>query len=549
MNAYLLYSDREWSKGKPYYDARSIIQDLNLEVLFKAAARNQEEQRGNVQVLGAFDHYLAEVMEKVMMVPLRSREEIEYRQEIVRDCLAMDGFAEGLYRFSDQVILEWNQLGGRSLKKDYRESNGYLIARIKMVHLFLDQLAQLKQFLQQYRTQMKSRGLQTLLARLEREFGTEDEAFLRQLMESIGFYCDGKKLSEVQNEALKPVLRLECSLSGGMKLDEIRLDEVRTTDKKNKKEKRQKPLAEKWLGAFTLEPAIALKEDTLLKDFKQLEYAVVRYVMDYLEPFYLGMQEFFEQLHVQSAFYLGACRMYQRLKKVGTKTTTEEASQNDEGLAICFPVVGGGQDLTFSDLKECSMMLARRIDAVGNDAAILDKRLLVVTGANQGGKSTFLRSIGIAQIMMQCGLFVSARQYESGIFPGLYTHFTRHEDVQMNSGRLDEELGRMERMILHLEPDSMMLLNESFATTTEQEGSEIAYDIVMALVESGVKVLMVTHLLSFAKRCYQKEMKEAEYLAAQRLEDGTRTYRMVQGKPELTSFGLDLYEEIIEAET
>ena len=191
------------------------------------------------------------------------------------------------------------------------------------------------------------------------------------------------------------------------------------------------------------------------------------------------------------------------------------------------------------------MALARRMDVVGNDADIRDKMLLIVTGANQGGKSTFLRSIGIAQIMMQCGLFVSAEKYESGIFTGIYTHFTRREDVQMNSGRLDEELGRMEQMILHLEPDSLMLLNESFATTTEQEGSEIAYDIILALLEAGVKVLTVTHLLSFAKKCYNQDMKEAEYLSAERLEDGERTFRMVQGEPELTSFGLYLYEEII----
>ena len=119
----------------------------------------------------------------------------------------------------------------------------------------------------------------------------------------------------------------------------------------------------------------------------------------------------------------------------------------------------------------------------------------------------------------------------------------------MNSGRLDEELGRMSRIVDHLGEGAMVLLNESFASTTEREGSVIAYDIVRALTEAGVKVLAVTHLLSFAQRVYEEaagsEDAGVEFLSAQRLGDGKRTFRMVQHAPELTSFGLDLYDEII----
>ena len=83
------------------------------------------------------------------------------------------------------------------------------------------------------------------------------------------------------------------------------------------------------------------------------------------------------------------------------------------------------------------MCMEQRVNAVGNTCRMDHKMLLIVTGANQGGKSTFLRSIGIAQIMMQCGLMVAANSYESGIFPHFFTHFTRREDSEMNSGRLD----------------------------------------------------------------------------------------------------------------
>ena len=216
---------------------------------------------------------------------------------------------------------------------------------------------------------------------------------------------------------------------------------------------------------------------------------------------------------------------------------------------MCYPKVTSQGTLRFKELKEVVMTMEQRIEAVGNTCDMEDIMLLIVTGANQGGKSTFLRSIGIAQVMMQCGLMVSAQRYESGIFPSLFTHFTRREDSAMNSGRLDEELGRMDRIIDNLTKDSILFLNESFATTTEKEGSVIAYDIIKALNEAGVKVLTVTHLLSFAQRMYDEtaEGQGVEFFSAERLENGRRTFKMIQHAPELTSFGLDLYEKIVGA--
>ena len=71
------------------------------------------------------------------------------------------------------------------------------------------------------------------------------------------------------------------------------------------------------------------------------------------------------------------------------------------------------------------------------------KSLVIITGANSGGKSTFLRSVGVAQLMMQCGMFVTAQPYQANVTCGIFTHFIRDEDTDMTSGRLDEELRRM----------------------------------------------------------------------------------------------------------
>ena len=66
---------------------------------------------------------------------------------------------------------------------------------------------------------------------------------------------------------------------------------------------------------------------------------------------------------------------------------------------------------------------------VGNDIEADGKNLIIVTGANQGGKTTFLRSLGLAQLMMQCGMFAPAARLEANIVDGLFTHFKREEDA------------------------------------------------------------------------------------------------------------------------
>jgi DNA mismatch repair ATPase MutS len=172
---------------------------------------------------------------------------------------------------------------------------------------------------------------------------------------------------------------------------------------------------------------------------------------------------------------------------------------------------------------------------------------LTKSGANQGGKSTFLRSYGIAQVLMQCGMPVPAKEFTAPIYRQIFTHFTRREDEQLNSGRLREELQRMSDMIKAAGPGCVFLLNESFASTTEREGSKIAEGILKAFYEKEITTIMVTHLFQLAKTLYEKKLDGTYFLVAERKPDGARTYRMLPGEPGYTSYGTDLFE-ILESE-
>ncbi len=541
MNANLLYRDGEWTEGGRYFEERALIQDLGLNTLFWAAGRDvlrDEKDKDRIIALGEPDAFLESTMKKVMLVPLETEDGIRYRQEILQDCLASEAFLYELYACTKGILDAWDKLGRKAgSKTGSRNSARSLIYEIHIMQLFVDSLSKLKALFGKYAGGLRSRGLVSLKARLDAEFSGEKEEALRKILKGIAFYANDKEHEDGVTARMvnKPRIVLGCSLGDGLKLGDFHLEEVDTDTKRYRNPASLLSRAQGYFSERTKTLVNIQRGTELAAQAESLEFNTVRYIVACCEPFVNAFNGFFSQLHMQAAFYRGAVNLMHHMERYQ--------------LRSCYPRAGSREALCFRELKEFVMGLEQHRNPVGNTCNIEGKDLLIVTGANQGGKSTFLRSIGIAQVMMQCGLFVAAESYESGIFPSFFTHFTRREDSAMNSGRLDEELGRMSRIVDHVGADSMILLNESFASTTEKEGSVIAYDVVKALTEAGVKVLAVTHLLSFARKVYEEAGTDpdsgVEFLSAQRTEEGRRTFRMIQHAPELTSFGLDLYEELI----
>jgi DNA mismatch repair ATPase MutS len=237
-------------------------------------------------------------------------------------------------------------------------------------------------------------------------------------------------------------------------------------------------------------------------------------------------------LRSELAFYVGCVNLQEKLAR--------------KGESICFPLPTATdvRRLSFRGLYDVCLALSVDRRVVGNEANADGQDLVIVTGANQGGKSTFLRSIGLALLMMRCGMFVGADFFRSSVYDGIFTHYKREEDAGMNSGKLDEELRRMSDIVDHVTSHSLVLFNESFAATNEREGSEIARQILLSLSDRGVKVVCVTHLYELARGLYQQNTGNILFLRADRQIDGTRSFIMMKGEPLETSFGEDLYEGI-----
>ncbi len=237
-------------------------------------------------------------------------------------------------------------------------------------------------------------------------------------------------------------------------------------------------------------------------------------------------------LRTELAFYIGCLNLRGHL------------TEKEEPTCFPLPVAPGERGARFQGLYDICLTLRLNQRVVGNDINADDKDLVVITGANQGGKSTFLRSMGLAQLMMQCGMFVPAESFSANISDGIFTHYKREEDVTMTSGKLDEELSRMNDIVNNVRANSLLLFNESFAATNEREGSEIARQIITALLEKRIKIFYATHLYDFAHSLYGKNMENAIFLRAERQADGERTFKIIEGAPLKTSYGEDLYNSI-----
>jgi dsDNA-specific endonuclease/ATPase MutS2 len=110
----------------------------------------------------------------------------------------------------------------------------------------------------------------------------------------------------------------------------------------------------------------------------------------------------------------------------------------------------------------------------------------------------------------------------------------------MRSGKLDEELGRMSDIVDHVAPHALVLFNESFAATNEREGSEIARQIMAALLEKDIRIVCVTHLYELSRGFFEHNRSDVLFLRAER----ARTFKLREGEPLPTSYGEDLYDDI-----
>ncbi|HEX2864606.1 MAG TPA: hypothetical protein VHN99_08550, partial [Deinococcales bacterium] len=176
------------------------------------------------------------------------------------------------------------------------------------------------------------------------------------------------------------------------------------------------------------------------------------------------------------------------------------------GLPMCRPEIlpPGAREGHASGIYDLTLAL-RRLEAgtaggvVTNDLDFDDQgRVLVLTGPNGGGKTTYTRAVGQLQALFQAGLFVPGTRAALSPADAIYTHFPSEEKPGQDQGRLAEEAERLGEIFAAATDRSLVLLNESLASTSPGESLHMARDVVRGLRLLGTRALYNTHLHDLA---------------------------------------------------
>jgi MutS domain V len=497
VKAFLMYPDRDFDLQRDLPPSEpELAKDLELAVLLHAMADG--------------DQFLFHVARWGIHSGLTSPAEIIYRQHVLADCIGQPGAVRDLYGAAVAALTEEKKIFGWVL----RDSPDSILHRTRQaMQLFVGMLRRLRDITDANAASFRSEGFTRFVAMIAREL---DDDYIANVE---------AHLSEL---AFRRGTLISARLGKGAKGTDYVLRRQPEQSWRDRIPGRNRS------GYSFLIPD---RDENGMRTLSDLQSRGLNDTANALAQSVDHIRSFFQMLRAELGFYIGCLNLRERLAA--------------KGEPVCFPVpaspaLAGTGQARFSarGLYDACLALTLGTRAVGNDVAADGRQLIMITGANQGGKSTFLRSVGLAQLMMQAGMFVAAEEFTASTCTGVFTHYKREEDATMEKGKLDEELARMSQITARTKAGALLLCNESFASTNEREGSEIARQVIRALTGASIRVVFVTHLYDLAERCHAGNTGTGLFLRAERRPDGRRTFRLLEGEPLPTSYGQDLYQQV-----
>jgi hypothetical protein len=350
MKAFLMHRGRDFDTGRELpAEAPELIQDLGLDIILNAMADG--------------DAFLHTVAKTALLASLADPDDIRYRQAVLRDCLANASVVRAIYDLVVETIeKERKHYWGLSTRHP-----GFILHRsVDMLGVFVDSVRRLRRTAEVYGERFESEGFSTLFATLRREL---DDGYLASV------------------EAHAEQLRFRRGPLISARLGAERIAGTELVLRRPNRDGRP------WLQRLVSRaPSYTFRlherdeaGGQILGDLRDRGLSLVANAAGQAVD---HMVSFFSMLRTELAFYMGCLNLHEKLAA--------------KGLPVCFPTPRRLSERWHqaSGLYDVALALSSGFETVGNDLAANDKDLLVVTGANQGGKTTWLRAVGQSQLMM-----------------------------------------------------------------------------------------------------------------------------------------------------
>ena len=221
---------------------------------------------------------------------------------------------------------------------------------------------------------------------------------------------------------------------------------------------------------------------------------------------------------------------------------------------------GVGVDICLPKMLEPRQRCAKIIDVINPILAAIkgdgvvpndiyyspDKNIYVITGPNNGGKTTFAKTIGLTVLLAHAGFYISAKSAEISVVDNIFTQFVKPGDLAKGEGRYFAELRRIKAIFEKAMPHSLVILDEPCSGTSNEEGVEQSMIILEGFYKLGCTVYFITHMHEIAQRIVVNSLRGMANLSVGiEFNDGKPIfdYKICEG-PGQKSYGIELAETI-----
>ena len=236
-----------------------------------------------------------------------------------------------------------------------------------------------------------------------------------------------------------------------------------------------------------------------------IEHAILDMLTDLYPEVFSAIEDFYEE-HVHKAVHPNI-RLFEMEAQFALAVLQYVRGMRDAGLAFCYPAISDcdksicGKDAF--DLALADILLRRKSTIITNSFHLNDpERVIVVSGPNQGGKTTFAQMIGQLHYLARLGWPVPGRQARLFLCDEIFTVFEKEEDLRTHTGKLEEELLRMRDVLGTATSRSLLIMNESFASTAPSDALLLGQKMmeqIAALDLLCVSVTFIDELASFSR--------------------------------------------------
>ena len=229
-----------------------------------------------------------------------------------------------------------------------------------------------------------------------------------------------------------------------------------------------------------------------------------------------------------------------------------------ENYTISMPKINeASREVHLKGVYNIRLAAKKEENIVKNDFTFSDKeKLFILTGPNRGGKTMITQAIGLNVLFAKLGLYVTADEYSGYLFDAVFTHFPADENETLDYGRLGEEAVRVQQIVKNASAKTLVLLNETYSSTSAADGIYMATDLIHVLKHKSVPMIFNTHLHELAYKIDEMNQWDGSsdvVSITMEIVDNVNTFRVLRKIPEKNSYAKNValkygvtYEQMIE---